>query len=368
MATNQKNKSISAKQISFLCLLILLYTSPSNATVYKQVVDTNFIKKNLPKHWPEDGLIVFPQAGRRPWLDAIRLAKTHLRIAAYKLSDPTIVDAIICAKKANPKLVVDILIQPHTFIHQQSKNNDSAIESLKKNGINVHLPSERFNQAHYKLIIVDGVWAAVGTINLDDESFDGIPYNGVPPARDFMITVTDADLVAELVNVFTADANDKRIVPKQPQLVWGPDRQRSVFINMINSAKKSIHIYQQDLQDRGITRALLGACHDKINVSIMMMPFPYNKMSDGNIPNQAILAQAGGKIFLNKSLYMHAKVMIIDGHDEKNRLMYVGSCNFYPDSLDQSRELGVLTTNADQIQKVLDIFETDIKGSKVFMD
>lgn len=317
------------------------------------------IQDLLPTGWPKNGLLVFPDAGRQAWLDAINSAKESIQMAAYKLSDETIVNAVVNAAKKQVK--VDILIQPEIHKHGQSLNVESPIDLLKNAGIQVYTLSTRFNQAHYKMIIVDGKWGMVSTGNLDAETFDGVPTISAAPCRDFAITITNPKMLQELAAVFKADIADKRISPPlSSQLVWGPDNQRSVFLRMINSARKSIRIYQQDFTDPGVAQAVAGAARNGVAVEIVMMPFPFSKTEDKNIPNQDLIRSAGGKVYLHNHHYMHAKVVVIDGDDADNRLMYVGSCNFYTPSIDQTRELGVLTTDAEQINQVNTVFEGDL--------
>lgn len=132
---------------------------------------------------------------------------------------------------------------------------------------------------------------------------------------------------------------------------------------MINSARKSIRIYQQDFTDIGIAQAVAGAARAGVNVEVIMMPFPFSKSEDKNTPNQNLIQEAGGKIYLHTHHYIHAKVMIIDAEDVENRLMYIGSCNFYTPSLDQTRELGLLSADDEQIKQVNAVFDCDLLKS-----
>lgn len=331
-----------------------------SALAPKAVSTEQDIKTMLPGGWPSKGIHVFPAAGRQVWLDAINSAKESIQMAAYKLSDEIIVRAIISIIKEK-QIKVDILIQPEVHKHGQSLNVESPIDRLRMEGVQVHALSNRFNQAHYKMIIIDGKWGMVSTGNLDAETFDGVPTISAAPCRDFAITITNPKMVEELAAVFKADITDKRISPPfSSQLVWGPDNQRSVFLRMINSARKSIRIYQQDFTDIGIAQAVAGAARSGVNVEVIMMPFPFNKSEDKNTPNQNLIQDAGGKVYLHTHHYMHAKVMIIDAEVAENRLMYIGSCNFYTPSLDQTRELGVLTADIEQIKQVNTVFEGDL--------
>lgn len=318
---------------------IIANPSPFNFEI-RQVSTPATIKEKLPSDWPEDGILTFPESQRKPWIQAIQSAKKEIKMAAYKLSDSKIVEELIKAHEKGVK--VDILIQPYTFEHDKSANVKSPIEELKSKGIGIHTAASMFNQVHHKLILIDGKWGCLGTGNLDAESFDGDSSADATSCRDFLVTITDADLLNSIKTVLQADIDHKRIVFPQSQLVWGPEDQRSIFLKMINSAKTSIAIYQQDFQDKGIAEAVAEAARQGVKVDVLMMPYPFSKKEDKNIPNQDIIKQAGGKVHLNTKYYIHAKVLIIDSEDNDNAMMYVGSCNFYPESIDRNRELGLL--------------------------
>jgi len=315
--------------------------------------------ETLPAGWTQDKVFVYPQAGRALWTDAIAKAEKSIDIAAYKLSDPQIVDALSKASQKGVK--VTLLIEPQVFQHNQSGNVASPVEKLKTLGIQVHTLSKRFNQAHYKMFIIDDQWGLISTGNLDTESFDGLKDISAEPCRDFAVPVLDKTLIKEMKRIFEADIQDKRIVPKNSELVWGPDHQRSTFLRLINGAQKTIWIYQQDFQDVGIAQAVAGAARSGVEVKIIMMPFPFSKTEDKNIPNQQIMTEAGGQVRLQQTNYMHAKVIIVDGQE-----MYIGSGNFYPASIDQTRELGIIIKNPQQIKTVEETFMADWKIAKVF--
>lgn len=258
-------------------------------------------------------------------------------------------------------VAVNLLIEPYTFTHEKSDNVKSPIEQLKEMDVAVFNLSARFNQAHYKMIVVDSKTGLISTGNLDAESFDGIPRDHVPAARDFAVVILNPAILSAMEKTFMADIHNQRIVPNDAPLVWGPDQQRSSFLSLINSAQKSIHIYQQDFQDVGIAQAVAGAARANINVKILMMPFPFSKKEDKNIPNQTLLTEAGAEVRLNSDLYMHAKILITDG-----KTMYLGSGNFYTPAIDQTRELGILLTDPKAIETVLKTFEQDWERSGPF--
>lgn len=308
-----------------------------------------------PHGWTKNTVFIFPEDGRSPWITAIEEAKKTISMAAYRLSDPKILEALSAAKKRG--IQVNLLVEPAVINHDKGYSENS-LEYLKSLDITVHAPSKRFSQVHYKMIIVDRSWGLIGTGNLDAESFDGV--KNVPACRDFAVPVLKGSLIHEMLRVFEADCKDTRIVPRTGKLIWGPDQQRSVFLRMINGAKRKIQIYQQDIQDMGIVAALAGAARAGVDVQLIMTPYPFNKSKDSNLPNQELLKKAGAKVALNTKTYIHAKIMIVD-----NKEMYIGSTNFYTPSLDQARELGIAVDNYKSIRAVIETFEKDWKEAAV---
>lgn len=347
--------------LSVLPTQTIANTHPFNFRI-EQVSTPEVIKEKLPPDWPEDGILTFPEAQRDPWIRAIKSAKKEIKMAAYKLSDHQIIDQLVEARARGVK--VEILIEPYVFTHELSANIKSPIEELKNKGVSIYAASKKFNQVHHKLILIDGEWGFLGTGNLDTESFDGDKSVGAAPCRDFLVTITNPDLLKAIEGIFQADTEHKPVTFPQSQLVWGPEDQRSIFLKMINSAKKSIIIYQQDFQDKGIAEAVAEAARQGVKVEVLMMPYPFSKKEDKNIPNQDLIRQAGGQIYLHTNYYIHAKVLLIDQEDEENAMMYVGSCNFYPESIDRNRELGVLIKDYKQVSRVLEKFHEDKKSVK----
>lgn len=328
-----KNTLRLAKKISLIALfLITLFCGlPSYATVY-----------------------TFPEEDRRaPFLTAIHSAQKSIRIAAYRFDDQAIAKALRAAADRGVKITLlkegNIWRYPTEGLVPNPQ--DDTCPELKHPNIRISGTPSCFNQTHSKAVIIDNRQAIISTANFFDmgSQFD----------RDFAIDILDPLALKDLTQVFDADACDERIVAPVPgSIVWGPDHQRSTLLKMINGAQKIIRIYQQDLQDINIARTLVAAARKKVDVRILMMETPFGeKHGNKNLPNQTLLVKAGAKVMFIDTRYrnIHAKVMIAD--DE----MYMGSCNFYTPSIDETRELGVLTKNPHDIGKVLDTFEADWK-------
>lgn len=310
----------------------------------------------FPPTWGAAQVFVQPEAGRYPYLTMIMNADKTLDIAAYHLSDPEIVRALKGAIQRGVR--VRILLGAHT-----KKSVDPHIEALKEIGAQVYAPSKRFHHSHYKMIIADGKWGLISTGNLDKESFDGNAQDH--PARDFAMPIGEEPLVREMARIFTADIHDQRVVPKETPLVWGPEQTRNIHLGLINLAHKSIWMYNQDIQDNGMIRALEGAARAGVDVRVLMTPNPSHAPKDPNTTKQRRLVAAGAQVRLLSDPYIHAKVMMVDGKEA-----YVGSANLWHTSLDGARELGIIASEPKQLKILHKTFEEDwskakeVEGSK----
>src|SRR3990167_5524848 len=281
----------------------------------------------VPSDWPKDGIIVEPDMGRTPLLTAFDDAKSSLYVSAYKLTDKRLIEGL---------------------------------GNAAKRGVNVNISPEFFAQTHYKLVIIDGTYALIGTGNMCDEgSFDD--FGDRAAERDFWTTVTDKEKVDELVTVFLADFTGKPIKIKESSyFVWNPDHGRAPILKFIRSAKCNLWIYQQDIQDRVIASAIADAARRKIDVRLIMSPFPFSPKKDNNIPHQNMIREAGGKVGMSTKWTIHAKTMLADvGTPDAKALL--GSANFYPNSLEHNREVGMIISNPEAIKTMKTTFEEDWK-------
>ncbi len=176
-------------------------------------------------------------------------------------------------------------------------------------------------------------------------------------ARDFALIISrdkNQKEFQEIKNIFESDWHNKQIDHKSELLIIGPRHQREDFINLFSKAKQRIEIYQQSYNDEKIAKALEDISRKGIKVKLLMMPFPFGGKKDSNSSFQDSLIKSGGEVRLVKTRYIHAKVVIVDG-----KIAYVGSCNFYPASLDFNREVGVIVQDVSAIKRLRDVFEKD---------
>jgi phosphatidylserine/phosphatidylglycerophosphate/cardiolipin synthase-like enzyme len=316
----------------------------------------------------EATVYVLPNTSREPFLSTIMKAQVSIDMTVYALDDPIIITALENAARAGKK--VRIIYEPDQFKHALKGidlGSQQRLAQMQAAGIELKpFNKTKYKQQHAKMIIVDGMEALITSANLDKESFDGILAAQIKPARDFVVSTHDAGIISEMQNMFNADWTNTDYKPSNPQLVWGPEDQRIKFTTLIAGAKETLDIYQQDFTDPEILAATLAAIKKGVKVRLLMMPYPFNKTKDFNIPNQMEIQKARGAVYLMTDLYMHAKVVMVD-YGTPVAQAYVGSCNFYQPSIDGNRELGILVRKDSDLKVLHDTFEMDWKKAKDFV-
>ena len=317
--------------------------------------------------WLEDDVIV---SNQKKFIEAIDKAEKYILLGTYKIHDHLLpdrefLDALESAVHRGVKIM--LMIEKNLTDPEKKEGNESikpgdALAVYQNLGVQLISCPQLFGASHIKVLVADDLYSIVGTTNFDkkfDEQKDVV-------TRDFAILMTNSEIITELKNVLLADAENKVItLPNYKvsdmtslyKLTWGPEQQRQHFLEMIDYAKKSIEIYQQDLQDPEIVNHLVTASKKGLTIRILMSEYPFGKKhGNKNKLSQQMISDAGGQVKLTSvpPLHIHAKVLIID-----DTLMYVGSCNFFPHSIDEDRQVGLITRDKKHLNRFLEVFEKD---------
>ena len=140
-------------------------------------------------------------------------------------------------------------------------------------------------------------------------------------------------------------------------LVWSPGAEGPI-VSLIDSARTSLLVESEEMDDSTVTSALAGAARRGVKVEVVMT----NSPSWADAFTQ--LVDAGVKVSTYPSdgpLYIHAKVVVADGTS-----MFLGSQNFSASSLDDNRELGIITTNPALLGNVSQTVGADFAGATPF--
>jgi len=281
-------------------------------------------------------LIIEPDAGREPLLSAIKNAKSSIYLVMYGLTDSHFTNALIKAKQQGKK--VRILLEPHPYKNQNE--NHRTIQQLQAENIALQWPSTAFTLTHQKTFLIDQHSAIVMTFNLTKSAF--------AHQRNFALILTDPHIIEEIERVFSADWTHTITTVKNADLIWSPNNSREKINLFINTAKSEIKLYAPNMSDYNMIGLLAKKSRSGIQVDILTSANTHNKKF-------AYLKKAGIHIHHSKHYIIHAKVIMVD---QKRALL--GSINLTKPSIDDNRELSVITEDPDVIKQLTATFVRDL--------
>ena len=138
---------------------------------------------------------------------------------------------------------------------------------------------------HQKTLTVDDRTSAIMTLNLVASDYSA--------TRDFVVLDTNPADITAIVATFDADFAGKSINPPVgADLVWSPTNAEPSASSVINGAKRTLAVENEEMNDPAITTALAAAARRGVRVEITMTADPEWNQALGE------LAQAGARIRL----------------------------------------------------------------------
>ncbi len=292
-----------------------------------------------------DTLIVEPDAGRAPILAALQQAQTDIDLAIYGLTDPQCIHALIDEKNNGKNVRVLIESKPY----KNETENAPAMKRLQAAHIDVQSPDPLFRLIHQKTFLIDHHLAIIMTFNLTKATFK--------KERNFALVITDPEELQEIERVYASDWAHQKVTVHHPYLIWSPDNSRDKIVRFLRSAKQDIKIYAQSIMDTPLLDTLTKLANSGIKIDIISSTdFSHDKRITR-------LQKAGAIIHLNHHYIIHAKVIMIDG--EKAML---GSTNLTRPSIEENRELSVITSDPFVMNSLLNTFQKDLQESGIHPD
>ena len=290
-------------------------------------------------------IFVEPNDSRALILKTIAGAQKTITLTIYQLDDPEIVTALAAAQGRG--VSVRIIYNNASFAAENVSNpNEYAIANLTPLGVQMMPGSPAFVLTHQKTLTADRSVAIIMTLNLDPTFFG--------TTRDFGIITNDPAEVQEIETVFDADWKYQNVTPDQPALVWSPVNAREKILGLINGSTKTVDVYNDAITDPQVIGALCDAAKRGVAVRVLAADNPGSNGTNVNAPALATLAASGAQAKSIASPYIHAKAAVAD-YGTPRQVAYVGSAYFAAESLDQSRNLGILVTE----QPILDRIELE---------
>jgi cardiolipin synthase A/B len=281
--------------------------------------------------------------------ELLNSAKKSVDLEIYELSDPAI--ETILANDAHRGVDVRVVLNAH----YTESGNEPADAFLASHGVHVHWASARFDLTHEKAAVIDGTTALVMTMNFTAEYYS--------TTRDVVVIDTQPADVTAIASTFNDDWNGGDASPATGvDLLWSPGSE-SALVRLIDSARHSIYVENEEMDEPYIEDALEAAARRGVQVSVVM-----TAESDWDSAFSE-LTRAGVNVWTYpdsyNAFYIHAKVVDVDPGYADERV-FVGSENFSVASLLYNRELGILTSSPSVVATLAAMVRRDAQGGRAW--
>jgi cardiolipin synthase A/B len=278
-------------------------------------------------------------------------AKTSIDMVIFNITETTSIAALKAA--AARGVVVRMIVD--------SALSQSDFDTLRTGGVNIRRGSSAFSLTHEKSFSVDKKRVTIMSANMTKL---------YASTRDFGIVTSDPGVATEWQQVFDADwanapAGTKTTPPlSNPNLIWAPVSASSKLTELVQSATRSIALTVENISDGVFIAALRDAAARGVAIRVVTPKCPLGNPPALNYGGLATLKSVGVTVkqavypSTTAKPYMHQKMMLVD-----DTRMYVGSINFSNNSIQKSRELGIVLRDASAIAAMQSNFEADFTAA-----
>lgn len=288
-------------------------------------------------------LFVEPNDGAQPITTAIAAAAHSVWVEVYLLTDARVISAL--EEAAQRGVDVRVMLDEHPY-GGDVVSPQRTLQTLTTAGIQARFANPAYRYTHTKMLIVDGATLFILTANL---SRSGLGGSSFARNREYGVIDTHADDVAEAMAIFQADWNHTTPVLHDTNMVVSPVNARAKITALLQSARTSLLIEDEEMYDTASEDALIAAARRGVQVRLILPDASLVEAAD------VTRLKAGGVYMEYVSApYAHAKVIVADG-----RLAFVGSENFSQASLDENREVGLLLADPAALATITTTFDRD---------
>jgi cardiolipin synthase A/B len=303
-------------------------------------------KENVVSH----RLIILPDDTADAIIDPINAACHSLNIRMFLFTDPTLLNAVIAAKRRG--VHVRVMLNPAR--RDGTSDNDVTRKALQAAGVAVKDSSTEFAVTHQKSMVIDNRVGFIESLNWETRD--------LTETRDYAVETTKKSEVAEMVRCFDADWAERPFTPETgSQLIWCPNNGRQRIADFIDGAKHTLWLQNERYQDMVIIERLVRAVNRGVRVHIMareLHKLKRKKLFEG-VSGLRIVHDVGAKVRTLRHLKLHGKIMVAD-----NCRAIVGSINLSPGSFDDRRELAIETSSDHVVRRLVETARHDWKHSR----
>ncbi len=332
------SRPVAGRAFAALLVLLLMASCSPLTSFPASGLDTASCLATLPVPASVSGLFVEPDDSLDPVLDEFAAAACAIDVSVYILSDDLVIESLQAAAARG----VRVRVMLEEFPFGGGGGQVEVRERLAQQGVEVRWSASDIRFSHAKYAVVDRQVALIMNQNLTASAFTA--------NREFGVSTTDPASVGQAQAIFDRDWRHDPLDDPDGPLIASPTNSRQRLLELIDGAERSVDFCAEVIRDEEIIAALGGAEARGVSVRLIVDA----AMDEGTQERAARLHDAGGEIRLAETLYIHAKLMVID-----NELAVVGSQNFTPTSLDDNRELAIVVTDPFILARCAAIFERD---------
>lgn len=281
-------------------------------------------------------LYVEPDAGFNWLYTLVNGAHSSIDMTMYELVDTAFSADLVaaCGRGVHVRVILDQSLE--------KTGNTPAYDQLNSAGTNCSAAwsNPQFGATHEKSLVIDNTTAVIMTLNLTSRYYT--------ETRDLALVENDVNDIKAIETTFNTDLNSTADLGYHPgggdDLIWSPTSAQLALLNIIDSAKKTLLVENEEMSSSTIVEALEGSCRRGVAVEIAM-----TDTATSYHANYGALQQAGCGVHVGANdattLYIHAKTMVAD-LGTAGQVGYLGSINFSDASLSKNRELGLYVYDA----------------------
>ena len=269
-------------------------------------------------------LLIQPEDGVRPLLDAIKGARRRLDLCVFRLDRADIERALRAAVRRG--------VTVRALVARSGQGGVGALERrLRRAGVTVTRTHDDLVRYHGKMMVVDRATLYVLGYNLTRQDIE--------KSRSLGLVTAQPDLVHEALRLFQADFDRTRYHAGSAQFVVSPLNARTVLGRLVSAARRELLIYDDRLTDRAMIRLLRERAQAGVDVKIL-----------GRMDKKP------GTLRLRKlpGWKLHVRAIVQDG-----RRAFVGSQSLRRLELDDRREIGLVTEEAAVVEQITRVFAWD---------
>ena len=269
-------------------------------------------------------LLIQPEDGARPLLDAIGGAKRRLDLYVFRLDHEQVERALRAAVHRG--------VAVRALVARSGRGGVRALERrLRKAGVTVARTHDDLARYHGKMLLVDRSALYVLGYNLTRQDIE--------KSRSLGLVTRDSELVHEAQRLFQADFDRSAYVARRHDFVISPLNARTVLQRLIGSARKELLIYDDRLTDRAMIRLLRQRAKAGVEVKVI-----------------GTMDKKPGRLRLRKlpGWKLHVRAIVQDG-----KRAFVGSQSLRRLELDGRREIGLIVDDPSVVEQIARVFAWD---------